>query len=227
MPGLDEFYRYIERREKEAEDAISQERAPVPPPGTIENVRYVVRGGITIAVPIDEPDPPLLIAEQATAVALADPLQPALPLEVPTAREAGVPRTMVRPAFKIPGPKQATEQLLIPPLPPQNPSTDAEGAQLWEGLPRHVQILASMAPETIPPSRTFEETREQLIVRLLDPILTLEETAKLLDVCPATVRRYANRGHLTHHRTLGQQRRFKLSDVMAFLDKRAAKQRRL
>lgn len=221
MPGLDEFYRYIERKEKQAEEALSQERTPVPEPGTIDNVRYVVRGGITIAVPIDEPDPPLLIAEATTAVADVHPHDTA------TVREAGGPRTVVRPAFKIPSPKQATEQLLIPPLPPQIPSTDAEGAQLWEGLPRHVQILASMAPETIPPSRTFEETREQLIVRLLDPILTLEETAKLLDVCPATVRRYANRGHLTHHRTLGQQRRFKLSDVMAFLDKRAAKQRRL
>jgi excisionase family DNA binding protein len=216
MPGLDDFYRYIERKEKEAEDAASSERLPVPQPGTTENVRYVVRGGITIAVGRDEPDPPLLIAETATAV--AD------PEETTTTREATLPRTMVRPTFKIASPKQATEQLLIPPLPPQIPSTDAEGAQLWEGLPRHVQILASMAPETIPPSRTFEETREQLIVRLLDPILTLEETAKILDVCPATVRRYANRGNLTHHRTLGQQRRFKLSDVMAFLDKRAAKQ---
>ena len=216
MPGLDEFYRYIERKEKEGEEPPAVERLPVPEPGTISNVRFEVKGGITIAVPLDE----------LTAISATESLQATLPLELPPAKEPTLPRTMVRPSFKIPNPKQPTEQLLIPPLPPQNPSTDAEGAALWEGLPRHVQILASMAPETIAPSRTFEETRDQLIIRLLDPILTLEDTAKLLDVCPATVRRYANRGHLTHHRTLGQQRRFKLSDVMAFLDKRAAKQRR-
>lgn len=185
------------------------------------NVRYVVRGGVTIAVPVDEPDPPMITAAPEAA-------QTALPLDLAPAavKEAAAPRVVVRSNFKIPNPKQVVEQLLIPPLPPQHPSTDAEGALLWENLPRHVQILASMAPEAVAPSRTFEETRDQLIIRLLDPVLTLEETAKLLDVCPATVRRYANRGHLEHHRTLGQQRRFKLSNVMAFLDKRAAKQRR-
>ena len=60
MPGLDEFYRYIERKEKEADEPASPERPPVPEPGTIENVRYVVRGGITIAVPLDAPDSFLL-----------------------------------------------------------------------------------------------------------------------------------------------------------------------
>jgi len=222
MPGLDDFYRYIERKEKQGEEP-PVERVPVPAPGSQEmvKVQYVVRGGVTIAVPIDEPDPPLVASATETA-------QTALLLDVAPApvKEATTPRVVVRSNFKIPNPKQVVEQLLIPPLPPQHPSTDAEGAMLWESLPRHVQVLAAMAPEAIAPSRTFEETRDQLIIRLLDPVLTLEETAKLLDVCPATVRRYANRGHLNHHRTLGQQRRFKLSDVMAFLDKRAAKQRR-
>lgn len=220
MPGLDDFYRYIERKEKKAAEPTS-DRPPVPEPGSQDsvNVRYVVRGGVTIAVPVDELDPPLITAAPEVA-------QTTLPLDLTPVKDSVLPRVVVRPAFKIPNPKQVAEQLLIPPLPPQHPSTDAEGAALWEGVPRHVQILVSMAPESITPSRTFEETRDQLIGRLLDPILTLEETAKLLDVCPATVRRYANRGHLAHHRTLGQQRRFKLSDVMAFLDKRAAKQRR-
>ena len=220
MPGLDDFYRYIERKEKKGTEPVS-DRSPVPEPGSQDNVnaRYVVRGGVTLAVPVDEPEAPLITA----AVEFA---QTTLSLDLGLPKEVTVARVVVRPSFKIPNPKQALEQLLIPPLPPQHPSTDAEGAELWEGLPRHIQILASMAPEAITPSRTFEETRDQLIGRLLDPILTLEETAKLLDVCPATVRRYANRGHLSHHRTLGQQRRFKLSDVMVFLDKRAAKQRR-
>ena len=69
-----------------------------------------------------------------------------------------------------------------------------------------------------PPRRRPVETREQLLSRLLDPILTLEETALMLDVCPATVRRYTNRGILPHERSKGNQRRFKLSSVLAFME---------
>lgn len=62
------------------------------------------------------------------------------------------------------------------------------------------------------------ETREELLARLLDPTLTLEETARMLEVCPATVRRYTNRGILPHERSKGNQRRFKLSTVLAFME---------
>ena len=61
-----------------------------------------------------------------------------------------------------------------------------------------------------------EETREELLRRLTDPTLTLEETACILEVCPTTVRRYTNRGILPHERSAGNQRRFKLSSVLAF-----------
>ena len=61
-----------------------------------------------------------------------------------------------------------------------------------------------------------EETREELLRRLVDPTLTLEETACILEVCPTTVRRYTNRGILPHERSTGNQRRFKLSSVLAF-----------
>ncbi len=59
--------------------------------------------------------------------------------------------------------------------------------------------------------------REQLIKRLADPVLTLKETAKLLGVCTATVRRYTNKGLLEHFRTAGGQRRFRLSQVLKFM----------
>ncbi|MFQ5809531.1 MAG: helix-turn-helix domain-containing protein [Armatimonadota bacterium] len=65
--------------------------------------------------------------------------------------------------------------------------------------------------------RSADETRDELIERLLDPELTLQETAKLLNVCPTTVRRYTNRGVLNHFRTPGNQRRFRLSDVLEFM----------
>jgi excisionase family DNA binding protein len=64
----------------------------------------------------------------------------------------------------------------------------------------------------------FKETREELIQRLLDPPLTLEDTARLIGVCPTTVRRYTNRGWLKHYRTPGNQRRFRLSAVLTFLE---------
>lgn len=62
-------------------------------------------------------------------------------------------------------------------------------------------------------------TKEELLKQLLDPILTLQETAIILEVSPATVRRYANEKgerRLNCLRTSGQQRRFRLSDVLAF-----------
>ena len=62
-------------------------------------------------------------------------------------------------------------------------------------------------------------TREELIERLLDPTLTIAETATLLGVCRTTVRRYTNRGVLKCFRTPGNQRRFRLSDVLDFIDR--------
>lgn len=68
--------------------------------------------------------------------------------------------------------------------------------------------------------RRVVETREQLVERLLDPTLTLQEAALLLGVCPTTVRRYTNRGILKCFRTPGNQRRFKLSDILEFMERR-------
>jgi excisionase family DNA binding protein len=59
-------------------------------------------------------------------------------------------------------------------------------------------------------------TKEDLLRRLMDPTLSLQEAAIILEVCPATVRRYADDGLLNCLRTDGNQRRFRLSDVLAF-----------
>ncbi|MCX7599011.1 MAG: helix-turn-helix domain-containing protein [Armatimonadetes bacterium] len=77
----------------------------------------------------------------------------------------------------------------------------------------------SATGETRRPRRAAE-TREQLVARLLDPTLSLQETALLLGVCPTTVRRYTNRGVMKCFRTPGNQRRFKLSDVLEFMERR-------
>lgn len=104
---------------------------------------------------------------------------------------------------------------------PENAEMLLNNGDFWALTPRHMQALISMGnDETAKGSykREFRETRIELIKRLLDPTLSLEDTARLLNVCPTTVRRYTNRGLLTHQRTSGDQRRFKLSDVLAFLE---------
>jgi excisionase family DNA binding protein len=86
--------------------------------------------------------------------------------------------------------------------------------------PQQAELPLGLEPVVEKPSRrSVTETREELIQRLLDPHLSLQETAKLLNVCPTTVRRYTNRGLLAHYRTPGNQRRFRLSDVLAFMER--------
>jgi excisionase family DNA binding protein len=65
------------------------------------------------------------------------------------------------------------------------------------------------------------ETREEIIRRLLDPELTLHEAAAVLNLSKATVRRYTDQGRLACLRTCGGQRRFRLSALLAFLDRQA------
>lgn len=103
--------------------------------------------------------------------------------------------------------------------PPTTPSA-SEVRELWDKLPRHIQLLVGQTQQEVAQRsyKKFKETREDLIARLLDPTLSLEETARVLNVCPTTVRRYTNRGALKHLRTVGNQRRFRLSDILAFLE---------
>lgn len=122
---------------------------------------------------------------------------------------------------------------------PQKPGQGLSAAELWASVPKHVQTLLAM--ERIEEEneiaqnsykRPFAEKRRELIERLLDPVLSLEDTARLLNVCPTTVRRYTNKGILTYYRKETEnsaeqrmqsdketrQRRFRLSDILAFLE---------
>ena len=101
------------------------------------------------------------------------------------------------------------------------PKIDPALQSVWETLPKNIEFLCSFYDDSVT-SRyyrgEFKESRQDLIKRLLDPELSLEETSRLLGVCPATVRRYTNREWLTHHRTTGGQRRFRLSDIVGFVE---------
>lgn len=98
---------------------------------------------------------------------------------------------------------------------------EPELRDVWSALPRNIHFLSSFFDDSVTANYyrgEFKESRTELIRRLLDPELTLEEVSRLLGVCPATVRRYTNRGWLGHHRTPGGQRRFRLSGVVKFVD---------
>ena len=98
---------------------------------------------------------------------------------------------------------------------------DANLQNIWQNLPKNVEFLSKFFSDDVTANYyrgEFKESRSELIRRLLDPELSLEETSRLLGVCPATVRRYTNRGWLTHHRTQGGQRRFRLSSIISFVE---------
>lgn len=144
----------------------------------------------------------------------------------------------VRPeaAQKSEPPRQSEAQ--APEAAPQTPDEDASDygdaglAEILDitRLPKHIQALAStLESEEVAQNsykRGFRESRSQLLARLLDPPISLEDAARILNVCPTTVRRYTNRGVLPHFRTAGNQRRFRLSDVIAFMESQGNRPKR-
>ncbi|MCS6777872.1 MAG: helix-turn-helix domain-containing protein [Chloroherpetonaceae bacterium] len=175
---------------------------------------------------------------------LEEPDLPAFERYLPPSRREGSPLQKDLDALLSPGntakasqhgPARARRARKVPIAPPA-PGVSLE--ELWARVPRHIQTLLAMetpgAPEIAQNSykRPFAEQRRELIERLLDPILTLEQVARLLNVCPATVRRYTNQGLLNCFRKEPEcttevksrptretrQRRFRLSDVVAFLE---------
>jgi len=130
------------------------------------------------------------------------------------AGEADKRRKFGKTAMSAPRPRRAKG-------PQGETAMDPELQNTWETLPKSIDFLFSFYDDSVTANYyrgEFKETRNDLIKRLLDPELSLEETSRLLGVCPATVRRYTNRKWLTHHRTTGGQRRFRLSDVVKFVE---------
>lgn len=118
-------------------------------------------------------------------------------------------------ALSAPRPRRAKEPVKAAPI-------DDTFRELLEHLPKNIEFLGRFFNDSVTAhyyNHGFKETRDDLIRRLLDPELTLEEVSRLLGVCPATIRRYTNRGWLAHHRTQGGQRRFRLSSLVQFVDK--------
>jgi len=116
------------------------------------------------------------------------------------------------------------EQAMENPVPPLGQALSQVDGGLFAGeTPLQSKEITQNGRPSSSPAR--KETREELLARLLDPELTLDEAAQVLNVCPTTVRRYTNRGVLPHYRTIGNQRRFRLSQVLAFLESQEAASR--
>jgi excisionase family DNA binding protein len=143
----------------------------------------------------------------------------------------GDPAAPPRPARRIRrtarGPVRFRKTELSAPRPRRADFRDPEEAlsedlrELLALLPRNLEFLGRFFDDDVTAhyyQGEFKESREELIRRIVDPELNLKEASRLLGVCPATIRRYTNRGWLHHHRTKGGQRRFRLSDIINFLE---------
>ena len=154
-------------------------------------------------------EPAQRIAEQETTV-----VEPPKPVAPPLKVEAPQPMAPVRTEAPPPPPKPVA----VKPVQSAPSVKPAQPAKLRKPrMPKAVMAAASLQETAQGSYKPFRETREGLLQRLLDPLISLEEAARILNVCPTTVRRYTNRGILKHVRTAGNQRRFKLSDVLAFM----------
>lgn len=154
--------------------------------------------------PVEKPRKAALADSSKAASTSAQPVKPAKKEKEKTKQKAKV---------KVEAPPEAAPVETVP-------EKDLRAAAtLRKRLPERLAIRDEGREEVAQSSYTdFRETREELLQRLLDPQLTLEDTARILNVCPTTVRRYTNRGLLRHYRTAGNQRRFRLSDIMQFLE---------
>ncbi|MEN3001304.1 MAG: helix-turn-helix domain-containing protein [Armatimonadota bacterium] len=220
--------------EPKLEGEVSVESAPLTPRETTDEVVHEAQGAysqterseselrpsppvareayalVSIRIPDFLAFVPLLREELGLPAPPSDRMsEPQSPLPTPAA-----PSLPSEPAARLRKhrPKKTLDpEQLIPP----------EMDEMWAKLPRYLRYLAEWSDDSVTdkyyPVRG-RKSREELIARLTDPVLTLEEVARLLGVCPATVRRYTNRGWLRHFRTEGNQRRFRLSDVVAFLE---------
>jgi len=153
------------------------------------------------------------------------PAQPLFPVEAeaetPVAvEEEPVVETSAPPPAPVGAPRPAAAR--VPALPGDLRASEFQSRRLQTLLVRQQRLPLEIEEAERPARRgnlPARESREGLIERLLDPVLSIEETSTLLGVCPTSVRRYTNRGVLKCFRTPGNQRRFHLSEVLDFMEK--------
>lgn len=234
--SLNEWYRYLESQfaDDASETPAAEPSAPEPEPPHAESPHEEAQSldARPETLPSTPVEPPAesshaLVSIRVPHFAEFVPIirqelnwnPPAPPAEAELSAPAEPPSDGPR-LRKRKGRKKVDPEAIVPP----------EADELWAKLPQYLRYLAEWTDDGVArkyyPVRGRDESREELIARLTDPVLTLEETARLLGVCPATVRRYTDRGWLHCFRTEGNQRRFRLSDIVAFLEEQALRQPR-
>lgn len=199
MRSLQDWTRYLEQQEQDLQTTPKATRTAAPEPPAPPPAR-----------PVEPPKPK---DEDVPAFLRAEPVPAPEPAPEPPAKPAKAPAPMPEKLAVAPKPV---------PEPPVAKEAISKAAGIRKRLPRAIETSSVGEREVARASyKTFKESREELIQRLVDPILTLEEVARILNVCPTTVRRYTNKGAIAHHRTAGNQRRFRLSDVLAFLEQQS------
>ncbi len=204
MRSLQDWMKYLEQQEQ----SVKQPEEETPPVQEVAKQEEIV---VQPPQPVVQPEPPKPVAPPAPKVQAPPPVEEPRPVETPRVE----PQPQQKPSAAQVKPVQPKPAALKPaqPAKPRKPRTPKA---LMPTVSRHEIAQTSYKP--------FKESREELLQRLLDPLISLEEAARILNVCPTTVRRYTNRGILQHHRTAGNQRRFKLSDVLAFMGAEASVQ---
>lgn len=244
--SLNDWYRYLESQFESQEESTPAKDEPIaeasqsPAPSTPPSEQATVAPAVAPAPPPSVSEPSVPADSKQALVSIRVPhfaeFVPLLRREMnwqppqhtePEAEPAPTPSAAPEKPYsdgprlrKRAGRKKRDPEAIVPP----------EADEVWAKLPQYLRYLAEWTDDSVTrkyyPVRGRDESREELIARLTDPVLTLEETARLLGVCPATVRRYTDRGWLHCFRTEGNQRRFRLSDIVAFLEEQAMRQPR-
>jgi excisionase family DNA binding protein len=198
---LEEWYKRLESFERSRHEVVTSEPTPI-----TEADRQPKKH-------MDEPVQPALnpvYTSPSGAVTI-------LPPDSPTVEASAASETLPAAAQKFAqsaGVEDATFRTASPPK-SETKARQPKSARFGDKSSLDLFSQPANIPPPAPPAS--RESREELMARLLDPILTLEEAAQLLGVCPTTVRRWTNKGVLQHYRTSGNQRRFRLSHVVGFL----------
>ncbi len=203
----DDWQKYV----REQMDRAEQKKRETPPSVPKRPVPSIDRDRYTIS-------------RQPVAPESAEPKAPAAP---PAAQKPAP-----APQQEDPGPR--------PPRPLTSPFVSVQ--DIWDAAERSTKTRKTVKEETLPTvqqkrlpgiekvtrvedveaakrqRQAAAKTREEILERLVNPTLSLEEAAKVMGVCKATVRRYTAKGILPHYRTPGNQRRFKLNDILNFLE---------
>ncbi len=210
MRSLQEWMKYLEEQEESVKDQPEQETpAPQKQASPASDVAVLER-------PAPAAVKPPVVVEPAPSAPPVE--QPQMALEAPASAPTPAPVAVAPQRVEAPAPAPASvtpKRVETPKMPVEAPKSQPKARK--PRTPKAVMGVISPKETAQKSYQPFRESREELLQRLLDPMISLEEAARILNVCPTTVRRYTNRGLLTHHRTAGNQRRFRLSDVLGFM----------